>query len=200
MSSQPPSAETVALLKKMKEESLLRHYSRNLFLCENGTKFTLFRENKVVTYAHGRTLQIGDSIEIRRFAPTQRDAFNVRVIQIDNASDFMVLQADCDMFVHGSAPSLHLPRIGCNFVVCTDKDMLSYHKVDVIPYTDHPDILGKGFSKEKPLASPEGGGCYQADTNQLGGICVGWREIKTEIEGKVSCTYEFNFCAGGVFF
>ena len=47
-----------------RDASLFRHYSTNTFFCGENTCLTLFRENKVVTYAHGRNLKVGDDVKI----------------------------------------------------------------------------------------------------------------------------------------
>jgi hypothetical protein len=181
------------------EQALLRHYSLNTFLCDNGTKFTLFRDKIAVTYAHGRILQIGDTLTIRRIASTNRDAFTVRVIQIHEKFDFIILEADYVMSISPSNPSLHLPHVGCNFVVCHDKEEISFEKVNLTDYADHNHILWKGYSNQMPSTSPEGGGCYQENTIQLCGICVGCKEIRTESEGRVSISCEYSFCVAGMF-
>ena len=190
-----------AVLREKRAQAVSRHYSLNTFLCGENTMLTLFRDDKVVTYAHGRSLKIGDLLTIRRIVPTDKDVFVVRVIQIHEKFDFIILEGNETMSV--SSPGLYQPFPRSSSVVCYDKDeghLLSLQKVDLLKYTDHQSIFWKGVSNQKPPSSPEGGGCYEEDCKELWGICVGYQQVQSETEGNVSNLYEYSICVGGMFY
>ena len=98
-------------------ETIRRHYLLNTFLCEQKTMFAWFRSKKVVTFSHNRDLKMSNTIPIWRVIPIGKDDLIVRVIQIDEVFDYIIIEADEPMFV--SEPSLHLrlPQVGhCNIV------------------------------------------------------------------------------------
>lgn len=176
--------------------ALHNHYSVNAFICEQNTSFTLFRARKVVTYAHGRDLKIGDKLNIQRAIATEfQDTFVVQVVEIDEFSDFVILEGNDDM--HVSSPVLYTPVVKPCTVVLYGAGGLSFQKV-VLQGGKVCPAVWKGVSNCKLCGNPEGGGCYEDDSSAIMGICISCKQLPTDSEG--SAVYEYVFAMGGAFY
>ena len=127
--------------------ALHKHYQVNAFFCENFTNLTLYRPRKVITYAHGRGLQMGDRLTIRRAVATDaKNEFVVRVVEIDEICDFVILEGDEDMYV--SCPSFFLSQPGPCTQVCFGESgqQMSLHKVELQNFFGKGSVFWKGTS------------------------------------------------------
>jgi hypothetical protein len=182
-----------------RDASLFRHYSTNTFFCGENTCLTLFRENKVVTYAHGRNLKVGDDVKIHRAVKTKAsDDFVVKVIQIHALYDFIIMEGNENMWV--SSPAFLLAGSGPCVQVIFGAEGLSLKNMVLRPFTCGTGIFRKAVSEDKPLGCLEGAGFYQNHSSALWGICVGCKCTSVQTLETVDVQYEYDLVASGMFF
>ena len=78
--------------------------------------FTLFRKNKVVTFAHGRELHLQSKIQIYSASKVQQTSKSpdlVRVAEINTQMDYGILVAEAD--ISEDSPSLRFSFIDQDF-------------------------------------------------------------------------------------
>ncbi len=85
----------------MERSSLLQsRFSTYIFYDDDGLCYTLFRKNKVITFAHGRELQLERKVQIYSASKVPRTSSTpilVRVAEINTLMDFVILEAEADI-------------------------------------------------------------------------------------------------------
>ena len=114
-------------------------------LLQSGLCYTLFRKNKVITFAHGRELQLQSKIQIysaSKVPQTSKAPDLVRVAEINTQLNFVILVAEAD--ISEDSPSLRFSLIDKEFfqaAMISTSSTASFHE-GVITSVTHQYCLG----------------------------------------------------------
>jgi hypothetical protein len=161
----------------MERTSLLQSlFSTYIFYDDVGLCYTLFRKNKVITFAHGRELQLERKVLIysaSKVAGTSSTPISVRVTDINTLMDFVILEAEAD--ISEDAPCLRFPFMGQDYfqaALISRSSTPSFQDGVITSVT-----LSKRYcmgSVSQKLDGQIGCGCFDSMENTLIGIVVGY--------------------------
>jgi hypothetical protein len=163
----------------MERTSLLQSlFSTYIFYDDDGLCYTLFRKNKVITFAHGHGLQLEWIIQIysaSKVLGTSSTPIRVRVTEINTLMDFVILDAEAD--ICEDSPCLRFPFMGQKYfqTALMSPSIAPSFQDGVITSVTLAELHCKGSVNQK-LDGQKGCGCFSSVENTLIGIVVGYEQ------------------------